>query len=485
MSYLIRSFNFNGIDKPDWLYIKKSNRPMSPAQTAQLVKAPKKAGAYYFGKSTDPRPLAFEFLIMADNDLDLWKKAEWVTDWLDTDEPQALIINDEPDRIYYAVLVSGGDELEQLAAMGDSVLNFLCPDPFKYTQEYTQDLIANPTIFNDANADLFPQIEATFTADSTHFAIATEDRFLLIGEPEQVEKTTRPRLERVAYYGMNSLTGWSASGTRVDGGNVAGTMATDGTSFYPSAYGTSDGTGSGWHGPALKTSLTEPLDNWRMEAFITLNAAGAGQVGRIEIYMLDVNGNIIGKMAMVDRNISTEDNWGEALLGEASSRAIMINTHGNKAGVWNDFYGQLMLEKDGNKFTAFIGKYDTKKKIFHTRWTAYYYDKSGKYGADLAQIQVHIGQNKTYPAVATAKIDDLKVYRVNQLGETETNVIFKTGDELIIDNAAKMVYKNGAPYLNRLAFESQFLKLPPGSNPLAITPPGVATVTARYRKRFK
>jgi predicted phage tail component-like protein len=480
---LLRSFTFNGTDKPDWLLINKTHRPLTPKLEGTFLKVPKRAGAYYFGKSTDMRNIAFDFTIMADSQQDLWKKAEWLTNWLITEEPAELVINDEPDRIYYALLMDE-TELNDIAAMGAGTINFVCPDPFKYGSEYTQDLTANPTILNDGNAEIFPIIEATFTENATHFAIVTEDKTFLVGKPEDVESTRAERYQLINSYDMSSTVGWTSTGTIVDNNaTVAGTMAAQEGTFRANNRTDYGAQNAGWHGPALKTSLSEPLDDFKIDAFGTLAATKIQQVGRIELYLLDVNGAVVAKGVIKDMHKDYENNWGEVRAGPYNDADYIINTY-YKTGVWNNFNGKISIERNGPKWKASVGKYNFDKQRYEYVKTNFYWSTEANKMADIAQIQVAVMANYSYEPVTYASWDWIRVYKINPLTE-ETNILFKPGDVLTIDNSRKAVFINGVPRLDVMAWDSEFISLKPGENNLAISPPTGVTVTATYRKRWK
>lgn len=483
MAYLIRDFTFNGVDKPDWLLISKTIRNLAPARSAVLGTAAKRAGAFLYGFNTEVRVIKFDVTIMADDDADLWKKGEWLIDWLETKEPAELIINDEPDRTYYAILT---DEMtpDVMAAMGSFTLNFICPDPYKYGQEYTQDLLTQPIVLNDANAPLTPNFTVTYKAEAAYLAIINgNEEYFLLGEPENVEKTKLARSQLSKGWALDTTTGWAATGTRVESGSaISGTMASNGNQFYASSYGT----GSAWHGPAMKASLPAPLDNYRVEVNMRLQSSAKGQMGKNEVFGLDANGKIIFKFTIADRTVNYELNQVYIELGETTDRTYLISSYGKKKYDFNDFYGKFYLEKDGQKFTAYVGKWNSKKRIYEKVIIKTWTDTRNRYQEDITQIQLSTYAYGTKAAKATQHFESVYVYKINKLGATDTNVIFKPGDEVIVDGNTKAVYRNGHLLMHYMALESDWISLEPGDNPLIIDPiEAIDTAEISYRKRYK
>src|SRR5690606_39083024 len=95
----------------------------------------------------------------------------------------------------------------------------------------------------------------------------------------------------------------------VEGGAVSGTMATDGFKFYASNYGT----GTSWHGPAIKRSLPEVLTDFRVDALVEL-FNDTSKWGKIIISGLDQANNVVFSMSMGDA-YSTPQALGQVRAG--------------------------------------------------------------------------------------------------------------------------------------------------------------------------
>jgi predicted phage tail component-like protein len=473
--------HFNGVDLSGHMDIGKISRDILPPRLVRTIEVPSRSGAYFQSVKHGVRSYSVPFRVKGSSYEDLQAKVNVIAGILNTEEPKELFFDREPDKSFYAVCVEN-TEFDTNVNVARGSMQFLCVDPFKYSQVYTQDIMANPIVLNDGTADILPTFNVFFKDEATHFSVITDDRILLVGKPEEVATTRRPRLELVTRNNLSSTVGWT-TGTRADGA-ITGSMITT-TAGTGTMTAGDYGTGTGWHGPALKQSLPEPVQDFRFDIFGYLIANSIQEIGRIEAYLLDVNNNVVAKLAMKDNHKDYENNWGEVRLGETTNYHYMINEYGARMGVWNNFNGMLRVERVGQTFNAFIGKYDFDKKVYHTRAFDTYIDKNNEYQAPIAQIQLYVAAYGTYKPVATASWDYFNFWKVNELTADETNVIFKAGDELVVDNSKKVIYRNGEVYMKEMSFDSQWIRLKPGQTQIAISPDiNVVDVDMTYRKRW-
>ncbi len=128
----MKNFSFNGITKDYIRALKGSNRPSWAPVTRVYQEVPNRAGAHLIKKrKTSPRPLPVPVYLKADSIADLQKSKEHLAAWLIHDDPKPLIFDDEPDRVYYAT-VDGSFDIDEFVSVGQGVIPFICPDPFKY-----------------------------------------------------------------------------------------------------------------------------------------------------------------------------------------------------------------------------------------------------------------------------------------------------------------------------------------------------------------
>lgn len=479
----MRSFTFNGIKKP-WVIMLRGRQkaPFAPLRRNLLV-VPGMPGAYL--QSTDVEPIVINQPIgfKADDDIHALQLKDELAEWLVTDEPVPLEFDDEPGRTYYAVVQNTIDDFEKFAELRQGTIQFLCLDPYGYGPEleatFPSDVVA---LNNNGTAEADPIFDLEVLQPVTFAMIQNQDdEYMMIGRPINVdENTPYTKYERIFYSDANSLAGWTTAVQGEIDGTISGSMESNGTRFQAASYGT----GSGWHGPAIKTSLSEVLTDFQLDAFVSLYNKDTGRVGRVEVYLLDVNGNQIGKVAMKDTYVNSAVAWGEARAGSRQDGYHLINEYGSRPGVWNEFYGILRLKREGNHWSAYFAKQDPQTRVHHTRKTASWYDTENKYTGKLAQIVVHMGQMGSYEPIVGG-VYSVIVQKINPEQPNEVPYIAQPGDIITFDHRVNDLLINGESRKDIKDFGATYFKLKKGENTLIVHPSETFDVTCRYRERFK
>ncbi|HEY8342855.1 MAG TPA: distal tail protein Dit, partial [Calditerricola sp.] len=218
-------FMYNGIHSSNkGIYrVTDIRRSILPPITSRLLTVPSRAGAYYQGHEYGVRQIEVDIVLKESTPAILRERVRALAAWLKPGgQPKDLVFDDEPSLTWKAVL-SGDTDLEEIVAVGKGTLTFLCPDPVALGQEVTVSLgTSGGTVTPGGTAPAWPVIRATVQQPITHLAVATPDKYVLLGRPESVEETKVPKEEVVRDDGLGSTVGWT-TGTQVDG-VVAGTM---------------------------------------------------------------------------------------------------------------------------------------------------------------------------------------------------------------------------------------------------------------------
>lgn len=459
--------------------LRGSERPAWASIERELLEINGRKGAILASTTLGVRELRVPVLIECNNNQELHLLEEDLSEWLITDQPCPLIFHDEPDRVYYAV-VSGELNFKSLVTAGEGEITFICPDPHKYS---AQEKIypfppTNEELFyveNLGGTETYPKITLEFTENIANFAIMKDEDFLMFGtgDVDKVPMDPRPVILREDF---STLNGWTAASS-VDEGTITGSFASNGSAIRPSIWGT----GAGWHGPSLVKGLTKQLQNFHMRCRFGNRATRVGQLGRVEVYFLDVNGNKIGKIALRNGNPN-------AITPLAQGRVknnYVVNTYGNYAGAWKNWNDGFMdVTRTGNKWRFYFAMYDFEEGREHTRYTFEWVDAKGTATEKLAQVQVHIGAHGTSPGPETIFITDLKVNEIIGSGTGETPYLFMAGDVLEIDNNKGSIFLNGQPYYESLNPASRFIALEKGLNAITFHPLSFRNGELSYRERW-
>ena len=472
---------FRGIRKDYITIIRGRKRPPWAPLQRNILTVPGLPGGYLTDTVTNPRQIEVPVLIKANSFPDLQKLKEDLAGWLVTDTPQELIFDDEPDRVYFAVVDESLD-LEEIVKWGHGTIKFLCPDPYKYGPEkeaiFPSDVVSLPY---NGTAPGDPVFELEVLQPVTFAMIQNQnEEYMMIGKPVDVTDTPYTKYERVFYSDADTLTGWTTAAPGEIDGNIDGEMETNGIRFQAKSYGT----GSTWHGPAIKTSLPEVLKDFRLTAFVSLyNKNTPAQVGRVEIYLLDENGNQVCKVAMKDARQGQSLAWGEARAGTNTDGHFLINEYGDRPGNWNDFYGHLRIERVGNVWQAYFAMQDPVTKKHHTRRFAYWRDTENKYTGNVAQVVVHHGQYGSLQPIEGG-VYSINVFKINPDQSNEVPYIAQPGDIITFDHTTKDILINGESRKDLKDFGARFFELQKGENQFVVLPSNSFAVRIRFRERF-
>ena len=131
---MLLSFTFNGTKKKYIIAEMGKRRSAFAPITRNLLKIPNMPGAYLQNSETDIRTISQPIIINGKDRFEVRKLEEDLASWLITKEPKELIFDDEPDRVYYA-LVQGDVPIEDIVRFGRGEISFICLDPYKYKGE--------------------------------------------------------------------------------------------------------------------------------------------------------------------------------------------------------------------------------------------------------------------------------------------------------------------------------------------------------------
>jgi hypothetical protein len=303
-----------------------------------------------------------------------------------------------------------------------------------------------------------------------------------IGEPVAVDETPFVKEELILNDSMSSLTGWGPA-TYVDNGYVAGTIASDGQGFYPSSFGSVISPPM-WQGPSMKKSLSESLQDFRLEALVELKNL-TGQTGMIEIYLLDAANNVVGKIGIEDRYSARYETIAKARAGDINGKWI-ANETAKESEWWQDFNGILRMERIGNLWTVYFAVIKDGKHI-HPRGSdgsLYILDVDNQFMSLVSQVQVSF---RIYPNTTAVpmRVNNLKVYKINNPAENQIPYIAQAGDVIEIDHKSNSIQINGEDRKDLKDFGASFFALKKGGNLISYSPFSAVDLSIEWRERYR
>ncbi|MDQ0976609.1 putative phage tail component-like protein [Neobacillus niacini] len=480
------AIKFQNVTLPSYVKVTDIKYSILPSIDHKTEKIYGRAGTYDFGIELGERKIEVEIMLLGIDEHDVIKKARDFATYLFHKDLQPLILLDEPDKMYMA-RVSGETNIQELFSTGTATIVFICPSP--YAESLTEKTVDwSPvdytpiTITNNGSAETYPVVDMTIKSDTTSIAILNAEKFVKVGSEDVVDKSKVAIDPLVLNDLMDTYTGWSLHNV-VDGGVVAGALSSDGIAIKQTNG--DYGTGTQWHGGSGIKTLTSALTDFQVTGRVQLSAGSLKQVGRVELYLLDTNNVVIGKVAMVDNASDGNYTKAEARAGSLASGHYFTNSYGSKKGIFADFNGIIQMSRIGQQWFAYFAKVDAYGK-HHTKLSSSWFDSRNDFSTkQLAKVQIHIAGYGTHEPVSAMKFLDLKVYNKsdNVNYDTQIPIVFKAGDIVTIDNQKAIVLKNGQPIFTELDPSSDFFALERGANGLLVSPP-VADVSIRYKERW-
>lgn len=479
----MQTFSFNGVQKEYLVIGRDWSLPAWAPIERESTTVRGRAGAVQTAFKTGVRRFSLPIVVRSRNEVDKQRFVEDMASWLIHKEAKWMQFTKYPNRSLLAS-VEGTPDFAQIYAFGEGTLDIVCFDPYLYGPEKKINFKDNITnIMNMGTAETPPIFKAKVLDDITNVQIYTRaNRYFQIGNAVEVGTTVRPKEERLLNESMGSLVGWASTGMQVDGGIVAGTMASNGFSVGASSYGTGDA----WHGPAIKKSIPQaPLEDFKIRMGIILRNPNIGARGRMEIYLLDEQNQDFGKFAMKRTGGGAYGNSVEARAGGGTAYRYFASSSGTNGTEWRDFEGVLELSRIGNVWEFYVARVDPVTKRHTARYRETFTDSALRYTNGLAQIQIHSAQSGTSTVTAPMRFTRGEVFRINPDTLEETSVIAFKDDEIEADFRTKKVYINGEERPDLFAFGSEYFKLQPGSTELSIAPEGRLEADLRFREAYK
>jgi predicted phage tail component-like protein len=479
-------------EKKSWIN-PLEGRVKSPFPTINrgMLSVPGRNGAIPTSTRLEPiiiyQPIGF--IVKSDHD-SLSLKDE-LASWLYTTDPAPLEFDDEPGRIYYAVVQNSIDDFERFVDQRRGTIQFLCYNPLGYGTEQSYNLSSLTTIANEGTTDTPPIFDLEVIEDSTRIEITNltnqtpsgTPRSIVLGQPQDVDATPVDPKKLILHDTMRSTASWQGA-SDVDSGYVSGSFGVDGDGFYVEDWGETGDKPAGtvWIGPSLQKAIPQSL-NGSFYADIKIangndREGNIAAVGIIEVYMRDANGQMVCKMQFGDSFHNAHENLATFVTGGVRYQMQAKNTGG-----WNNFDGLIRIMRDSNYYLPYVAMIDSKGN--HTRVQEMYNIVPGPVGKNpVTSIQIAMrkpwGGKRMYQ-----RIKEIKIYETIGAYEFPDNsvpLLFKTGDRLHIDVSKGLLLLNGEVRTDLFSLETDFFSLVEGLNRITLSENVRGTVT--YRNRY-
>lgn len=470
------SFTFNGIKKGYLRVLAGIERPAWAPIEEEIIEIPGRAGGIITEEKIKVRRLNIPVRVYKKGFASLEDVEEDLAAWLITNEPKPLTFSHKPDRTYYAK-VTGELVLDEYPEWGEGVISFICPDPYKYGAEKEVTFESSASFDVEGTVETEPVIEVELKDKTTFLAVSNGDQLNMIGQYTNVDQQVYERETRVFWDQLGSLVGWTNSTSVEDSISSGGQMETNGHEFFVTDYGS----GGAWHGPAVKTSIGEIIQDFRCDVLLT-QFGGNWQLGGVEVALLDVNNQFVAKMQMFKRSELSPAITATLRAGTISDGFDIINSYGSYLDTWKNFEGMLRIGRIGNEWFAYVTRIDADgnhdAEMYRT-WK----DTYNIANTPIAQVQVQIVRYGEYDPTFQ-RLKDIKIFRYNQ--QEGIPYVVAADDKVVFDHQKDNILKNGESIIKEKAFIGNYFKLQPGRNNIAVEPSDkIQSVKVRWRDKWR
>ena len=435
------------------------------------------------------REITVRFLVEDDTNEGFQKRLIKLNSLL-TGSKKVLYFTDE-EVFYYATLLSAEyPEEDSNRLVGNLV--FLCTDPYKYSKEekeYTLEDIS--LIENKGNEPTEPIIELTALKPTTYAMVENGlGEYNLVGFPLDEDGQEEVVDDRVSIFREDgsTLEQWSTTNHKVDTNfiDVSGSMTSDGSGIRAGSYGT----GSKMHGPAITKELPKAIQDFEITADFDIISRREIENWRMEVYFLDENLNMLGKMGIKDNSRAFKRRFGLGRVGHyrgsGKENGYAIGGQNYKRDVNVDAtIMHLRVIREGNLYKFFIGRWRTGRYQWTLEQT--YRDVDNQFAGKLKFITLFIGSYQDRPVPFRARINSVEVFELKQLTVDQTPYIMRAGDTITFDHKQADILINGenAMFLKDMGATESFWRLLPGHNNVIISPPDTFTGKIKFREKYK
>lgn len=268
--------NFDGYDLTEYIKVMNVKRPVLSDRTNYTVDIPSMHGSYYTGFKYAPKTIEVEFALICKNDVEYFNFKRTLAAILDTNVPSKLIIGDEPNKYYYAV-VDGAVDIDKILSNGIGSISFICHNPVAYSTEPkvihgTDGGVV--TVNNEGSADTHPIVNVEFSKNANFLQLTNyTGETILIGSRPNVDKPTVQTNSTILKDACESTADWVGTGNVLD----ANREVTGGLVVNTGGYGlccANYGTGTKWHGGAMRRNLNTTLDEFEVRVCMEHNSKG-------------------------------------------------------------------------------------------------------------------------------------------------------------------------------------------------------------------
>lgn len=515
-----RTFRYNGLKQPYYLFVRDINRSVLPAVNNLLTAYDRGKRNFNYGKTYGDRVISMNCFIKANKEEDIPYLIEDLANYLDIGET-TIRFADAKDRSW-KVVFEGASEINQSLNVGDFTLNFRCIEVTSYGDEVTGQVTMDTDegtffqIFNDGTAETHPVMKITFEEDSPLVNIVGmgESENITLGYDSSEGTGTGTNFDPMPwqfselYDNMNAL-------KQMDNNTTPGFLLYQDfirNTTLESTYGTlmlknnkfpkvdRNKVGYKWYGGGVTRVNPKALNDFALEvAFSTQGNPQYWTDHHMYIILYDdqmipfanVAFGYVAKQKKIRFHIAT--------MGSSTQDEVRISP-GWGGKEWYNFTGKIIIERKDNRWRLQAGQFKSRKRspmigsdlqygssmMKNVRSTGFRSLPQETWNRKFAAYGILYANIDNRPQINRWAVHHTKCWEILQKPANSPQITrsFKKDDELIVDFTKGQVWLNGTIAPSYVQPSTDWFSLKPGKNTLGIS--GVkGKVEYEYTNRYK
>lgn len=515
-----RTFRYNGLKQPYYLFVRDINRSVLPAVNNLLTAYDRGKRNFNYGKTYGDRVISMNCFIKANKEEDIPYLIEDLANYLDIGET-TIRFADAKDRSW-KVVFEGASEINQSLNVGDFTLNFRCIEVTSYGDEVTGQVTMGTDegtffqIFNDGTAETHPVMKITFEEDSPLVNIVGmgESENITLGYDSSEGTGTGTNFDPMPwqfselYDNMNAL-------KQMDNNTTPSFLLYQDfirNTTLESTYGTlmlknnkfpkvdRNKVGYKWYGGGVTRVNPKALNDFALEvAFSTQGNPQYWTDHHMYIILYDdqmipfanVAFGYVAKQKKIRFHIAT--------MGSSTQDEVRISP-GWGGKEWYNFTGKIIIERKDNRWRLQAGQFKSRKRspmigsdlqygssmMKNVRSTGFRSLPQETWNRKFAAYGILYANIDNRPQINRWAVHHTKCWEILQKPANSPQITrsFKKDDELIVDFTKGQVWLNGTIAPSYVQPSTDWFSLKPGKNTLGIS--GVkGKVEYEYTNRYK
>lgn len=515
-----RTFRYNGLKQPYYLFVRDINRSVLPAVNNLLTAYDRGKRNFNYGKTYGDRVISMNCFIKANKEEDIPYLIEDLANYLDIGET-TIRFADAKDRSW-KVVFEGASEINQSLNVGDFTLNFRCIEVTSYGDEVTGQVTMDTDegtffqIFNEGTAETHPVMKITFEEDSPMVNIVGmgESENVTLGYDSSEGTGTGTNFDPMPwqfseyYDNMNAL-------KQMDNNTTPSFLLYQDfirNTTLESTYGTlmlknnkfpkvdRNKVGYKWYGGGVTRVNPKALNDFALEvAFSTQGNPQYWTDHHMYIILYDdqmipfanVAFGYVAKQKKIRFHIAT--------MGSSTQDEVRISP-GWGGKEWYNFAGKIIIERKDNRWRLQAGQFKSKKRspmigsdlqygtsmLRNVRSTGFRSLPQETWNRKFAAYGVLYANIDNRPQINRWAVHHTKCWEILQKPANSPQITrsFKKDDELIVDFTKGQVWLNGTIAPSYVQPSTDWFSLKPGKNTLGIS--GVkGKIEYEYTNRYK